>query len=357
MNRVFDITAFGAVGDGQTDCTAAIQEALDAARDAGGGVVEVPPGVYATGKLRMNGLCMTLRGQSGWGYHSKGLSVFILNDPEADCLLDISGACGCTIIGMSFDGLALGENVHGVKLYWEKYNGNGREDTLTVDDCRVAGFTGDGLHFEHVWAYTVRHTMMIFNEGAGLYYDGWDVFVSDCIFNGNGRGGIRSGNTGSSGTYTANRIEWNNQAGIVIGGSDSLSITGNFFDRNFGPGVDLGEEDRGVLAVTVTGNVFRRNGAINQRWKDAEENPDLSCHVRLRHSTNVVVVGNTMRTGKDDGGGGTLTPPRSFLLEDCDHCIIKDNSLHWGHSEQAVELRGDCSTCVIEGNIGDPMPV
>ena len=52
MNRIFDITAYGAVGDNQTDCTAAIQAALDDAA-ACRGVVAVPPGIYRTGKLKL----------------------------------------------------------------------------------------------------------------------------------------------------------------------------------------------------------------------------------------------------------------------------------------------------------------
>src|SRR5204863_90286 len=43
----FDITDFGAVGDGSTDDTAAIQAAIDAAYDAGGGTIFVPKGTYA----------------------------------------------------------------------------------------------------------------------------------------------------------------------------------------------------------------------------------------------------------------------------------------------------------------------
>jgi hypothetical protein len=43
---VLDVRAFGAKGDGVTDDTAAIQSALDAANDAGGGVVYLPPGTY-----------------------------------------------------------------------------------------------------------------------------------------------------------------------------------------------------------------------------------------------------------------------------------------------------------------------
>lgn len=49
-----DVTAFGAVGDGSTLATAAIQRAIDACRDQGGGRVVVPAGVFVTGTLRLH---------------------------------------------------------------------------------------------------------------------------------------------------------------------------------------------------------------------------------------------------------------------------------------------------------------
>jgi hypothetical protein len=51
--KVFDITAHGAKGDGTTMNTQAIQQAVDACHDAGGGVVSVPKGVFITGSLRL----------------------------------------------------------------------------------------------------------------------------------------------------------------------------------------------------------------------------------------------------------------------------------------------------------------
>ncbi|MBN2007301.1 MAG: glycoside hydrolase family 28 protein [Anaerolineae bacterium] len=47
----FNIRDFGALGDGQTRATAAIQAALDACAEAGGGTVVVPAGMYLTGAL------------------------------------------------------------------------------------------------------------------------------------------------------------------------------------------------------------------------------------------------------------------------------------------------------------------
>lgn len=49
--EVFDVRQFGAAGDGKTKDTPAIQRAIDAASDAGGGTVYLPPGTYLSGTL------------------------------------------------------------------------------------------------------------------------------------------------------------------------------------------------------------------------------------------------------------------------------------------------------------------
>jgi polygalacturonase len=51
--RNFDITVYGAVGDGSKDSSAAIQSAIHACSMAGGGRVTVPPGSYQTGPLHL----------------------------------------------------------------------------------------------------------------------------------------------------------------------------------------------------------------------------------------------------------------------------------------------------------------
>ena len=51
--KVYDITSYGAKGDGTTLNTQMIQQAVDACHDAGGGVVSVPKGVFLTGSLRL----------------------------------------------------------------------------------------------------------------------------------------------------------------------------------------------------------------------------------------------------------------------------------------------------------------
>jgi hypothetical protein len=49
-----DILAYGAIGNGTTVNTAAIQKAIDACRDQGGGRVVIPRGVFVSGTLRLH---------------------------------------------------------------------------------------------------------------------------------------------------------------------------------------------------------------------------------------------------------------------------------------------------------------
>ncbi|WP_051568998.1 glycoside hydrolase family 28 protein [Prolixibacter bellariivorans] len=53
QDKVFNVTEYGAVGDGQTMNTQAFAAAINACNEAGGGKVVVPPGLWITGPIQM----------------------------------------------------------------------------------------------------------------------------------------------------------------------------------------------------------------------------------------------------------------------------------------------------------------
>jgi len=52
-DKNFDITNYGAVADGETDCTGAFKQAIEECSNAGGGKVIVPAGIYLTGPIHL----------------------------------------------------------------------------------------------------------------------------------------------------------------------------------------------------------------------------------------------------------------------------------------------------------------
>src|ERR1700722_16348349 len=52
-HRKFEVTSYGAVGDGVTDCTEAFRKAIDACNQAGGGEVIISGGTFLTGAIHL----------------------------------------------------------------------------------------------------------------------------------------------------------------------------------------------------------------------------------------------------------------------------------------------------------------
>src|ERR1035438_5231121 len=67
---IFDVTSFGAKGDGKTQNRDAINKAIEAAAAAGGGTVDFPAGIWITGSLRLRSN-VTLRLEPGSAIHAR----------------------------------------------------------------------------------------------------------------------------------------------------------------------------------------------------------------------------------------------------------------------------------------------
>ena len=95
---MINIIDFGAIADGLTDNTLAIQNAIDKAAEKEE-TVFIPEGRFLTGSLKMHSHT-ALKGEVNWSYRKNGGSTLVLNDANARCLVDITGAFGASITSL-----------------------------------------------------------------------------------------------------------------------------------------------------------------------------------------------------------------------------------------------------------------
>ncbi|HWG22423.1 MAG TPA: right-handed parallel beta-helix repeat-containing protein [Terracidiphilus sp.] len=321
-----DARQFGAAGDGKTNDTAALQRALDAIGHTSGALF-LPPGIYLTGELRVPA-DVAMIGLPGWNYSGPGGSVLQLADTNATCVLNLTDARGATIQGLALDGLHLGAGIHGIAT--KRANWGPHEDGFRIEGCQIVRFSGDGVHLECAWCFSVRHCMMGYNAGDGLSLRGWDGFLIDNWFSGNKRAGYAARQENASVTFTANRIEWNGEENMVVTGGDGYQITGNFFDRAGTVGIALRKGRVPCTQVTITGNFIKRSGKLS----DAASHD--SAQILLEECEGVTCIGNSLQAGRDDGGSGVWSPAYGIIHRSLRNCVIKDNVLHDGAIKQLM---------------------
>jgi hypothetical protein len=341
--ELLDVRKLGAAGDGKTDDTQAIQRAIDAAGETSGGVF-IPPGVYLTNELHVRAGIAVI-GVAAWNYSGPGGSVLRLAKGDSTCLLNMTDARGSSVEGLALDGRDLGTNVHGILLNRRAFAKH--EDGFRIERCQVARFSGDGANLACAWCFSVRHCMLAFNKGDGLNLRGWDGFIIDNWFSGNGRAGFAARQENASITFTANRVEWNGEENMLIMGGDGYQITGNFFDRAGTCGIALRKSTRGCVQITITGNFIKRSGKL------AAAGSHDSAQIFMDSSQGVTCIGNSIQSGRDDGNEGVWSPSFGIVYQGLRNCVIRDNVLHDGALTQLmVDLGGQQEGVIVGDNPG-----
>ncbi len=164
----------------------------------------VPPGLYRCSTIQLRP-STGLIGFPTWTFREHGGSILRLADEKAWCLVDITGALGATLHGLCLDGASLGEGIHGI--LHDKSDYGKSEDAFRIERCRIAKFSGDGVRLKRAWCFSVRHSMLGHNRGNGLCLRGWDAFILDSWFSGNGAAGFGAYEENSAVTLVANRID------------------------------------------------------------------------------------------------------------------------------------------------------
>ena len=143
-----NVRSYGALGDGQTLDTAALQAAIDACHQQGGGTVWVPAGQYVTGSLFLRDN-ITLHLDAG--------AILLGNSDAAHYPLISSRWEG--VQQSTYAPLITGENLHNIAIlgrgvidgrgepWWEAY----RQKTLAYPRPRLIGLTGcDNVLIENI---------------------------------------------------------------------------------------------------------------------------------------------------------------------------------------------------------------
>ncbi|MBB6430825.1 right-handed parallel beta-helix repeat-containing protein [Algisphaera agarilytica] len=354
-----NIRDFGAKGDGETDDTQALLDAMQAATESEG-TVYFPHGIYMIHPVKVPNH-ITLLGYSAWAYGNKGdkdpdfrgKTILAALSGDARALLDLDDIRGTRIVGLTIDGRRQGERMHGIYM-----RHRGSELHNMIEDCRIEGFTGSGIRFERTWLLGVRRCMIAFNGEHGIDmtsgYDGW---IMDTMLTGNKGWGLYIAGEphedltdeeresirwfgGASIMVTANRIEWNRAGGIYFNGANSMQITGCSIDHNFGPGMQM----KNGISHTIVGNLFRSSGV--------EKKGDECSHLWLEDSRGVVVTGNTF-WGKYNRTEYRFDYPYPFygiIAKNLSGSVIADNAMYHAASKEGVRDDGGHTNTVIRDN-------
>ena len=364
------VRAFGAIGDGKTDDTAAIQKAVD----AGVGDVILPRGVYRITKPIVIDL-----DKVGWTSVLGSGAARILMAGPGPALKFVGthqGTAGPSSVKPNVYDRQRMPTVDGLEIVGAHERACGIEATLTMKMTVTRVTIREMLHGIHL---TTRNRNVIVsnchiykNRGVGLYLDDVNLHqinVTGCHISYNAAGGIvsRAGNVrnlhisgcdlednmDADGPPTANVLidctdgSWGtaevaitgctiqhdngkpNSANIRFIGTDvegrawgHLTVTGNVLSD-----VEVNVDIRRARGVTITGNTF---------WLGYTRD------LHVEDSSNVVLGTNSFDRNPGYAYGDCLDARGGVLFRNCDDCTLNGLHINGVHGTEAGLILENC---------------
>ena len=141
-SKVFNVKTFGAVGDGKTLNTKALQAAIDTCTQAGGGTVRVPAGDFVTGTLHLKSHITlsldygaSLLGSQNWADYPTD-KLRRAREGQSECLLYAEDATNIRLEGLGvIDG-------RGTRERFPRGGRDNRPRLLRFESCENVTFSG-----------------------------------------------------------------------------------------------------------------------------------------------------------------------------------------------------------------------
>ncbi|WP_317259170.1 glycosyl hydrolase family 28-related protein [Paenibacillus sp. J5C2022] len=282
-----NVMDYGAIGDGTTDDTDAIQAAIAACSAAGGGVVCFPAGTYLSGTIQVGGN-MKLRGVG------QDVTLLKLKPGTNDALMVGTLTENVTISDMTLDGNASQQTTGSTVIFWKCKR-------ITIDHIKVVNSHVIALNMSNVMASritrshlkgTIGNTVISFSLDDPQYAEGNNWVMDNLIEDGYLDGIIYNTNRGviSGNIIRNNGLVPNNTAGgVYINNKFGIVISNNLIEGNDGNGIDI---------IDATEIISEGNWCVNNN----------SAGIMYASVTNSQIIGNVCKnngkapaTGQDDG--------------------------------------------------------
>lgn len=316
------VTAHGAVGDGTTDDTVAIQAALDATPTGGVCYFPLPSVAYKITAALVIPHGMLIRGGGGFiGQYTKVL--------QATANTDAFTCPTATSAHVSFDGLQITGTIGG------QTTGAAIDavQSVNIRNCLTQGFydglrlTTDGTGSQAVYYSKVTDSFFDSATRAGIVLGG-DVnnFTwRDCRVNANAYGLLAPGGPMSLRMFGGS-VE-GNTVGVSIDGLSAtpqktagVLISGVYFEQDDGNiDIELGPTQP-VYATTIQGCTFVKSSYTGTGWHiDADNGDTLIVTGNEFMSSDIIDAATITRTvfaSNRDRNGGTITLHASAVIVD-----------------------------------------
>lgn len=324
---------FGAVGDGVTDDSAAINAATYYMYlTFGGGTVRFPPGTYLCESVLFPRSRVNWYGEAVTGYFATGANGVVIKRASALTILAYQTASLWSCRNIEFEGNAGGA---GTYIFAKPPGGI----SLPTDDPLYPGdYTlGSGFYLYNCTLSSANYgignassigsinaTDCMFRDFTTAILNVTDSTIDRCLFTGNTFAGI-SLNTGANRInncfFEFNRNGSNVGYGIFIqSNSTEIQIQGCRFDRNAGQDIYIASGAKRPSGILIQGNFFNRGS-----WGD---NQVIRSSVFAAGADDISVIGNTVKSYSSFPSTvmGVVAPLSLFVHSGCTGVIYRDNN-------------------------------